>query len=396
MVNKFLYPAGGAETYMFKLGKYWSDQGNEVEYFGMNHPDNVVGNRWKLYTASMDFHRKGIFANAANPFRIIYSREAKKKIGMILERFQPDVVHMNNFNYQLTPSVLLAVEDYRKRTGRKVQVIYTAHDSQLVCPNHYMYRPKQNGICDRCLHGSFFHCALGRCIHGSFMRSLLGSMEAIYWKKRKVYQNIDAIICPSLFMKRQLDTNPDFTEKTVTICNFVEPVKGEGQKKGSYVLYFGRYSEEKGIRTLLQACRELPQIPFVFAGEGPLGELTKGIPNVKNVGFLNGKELDKVIREARFSVCPSECNENCPFSIIESMMHGTPVLGSDRGGIPELIDIGYTGWLFSAGNKEELRDTINRIWESKEPEIFEEECRKKSFDSLETYSEKLLQWYRPQ
>lgn len=395
MVNKFLYPAGGAETYLFQLGKYWEEQGNEVEYFGMEHPDNKVGNRWNLYTRSMDFHRMGIFANVTNPFRIVYSREAKKKMGKILECFRPHVIHIHNFNYQLTPSVLLAVEAYRKRTGRKVRVVYTAHDSQLVCPNHYMYRPKGNQVCDACLHGSFFQCAQGRCIHGSFLRSLLGSLEAVYWNWRKVYKSLDVIICPSLFMKRQLDTNPDFAGKTVRLCNFVEPVKEAEKKKGSYVLYFGRYSEEKGIRTLLQVCRELPQIPFVFAGGGPLEALTEGIPNVKNMGFLSQEQLDPVIRGARFSICPSECNENCPFSIIESMMHKTPVLGSDRGGIPELIETGHTGWLFSAGEKEKLKDSIVRIWNSEEPEKFEEACGRKSFDSLETYAKKLLQWYRP-
>ena len=175
----------------------------------------------------------------------------------------------------------------------------------------------------------------------------------------------------------------------------MEPVKEAEKKKGSYVLYFGRYSEEKGIRTLLQVCRELPQIPFVFAGGGPLEALTEGIPNVKNMGFLSQEQLDPVIRGARFSICPSECNENCPFSIIESMMHKTPVLGSDRGGIPELIETGHTGWLFSAGEKEKLKDSIVRIWNSEEPEKFEEACGRKSFDSLETYAKKLLQWYRP-
>ena len=118
MVNKFLYPAGGAETYVFKLGKYWETHGHEVEYFGMYHPDNIVGNRWNLCTGAMDFHKKGISSYFTNPFKIIYSMEAKKKMGIILNEFQPDVIHMNNFNYQLTPSTLLAIEKYRKKTKK--------------------------------------------------------------------------------------------------------------------------------------------------------------------------------------------------------------------------------------------------------------------------------------
>ena len=144
---------------------------------------------------------------------------------------------------------------------------------------------------------------------------------------------------------------------------------------------------------LLEVCRELPHIPFVFAGGGPLEPMLCGIQNVKNVGFLKGKELEDVIRGARFSVCPSECNENCPFSVIESMMHGTPVLGSDRGGIPELIEDGQNGWLFSVGDPAVLKNRLNRIWNSDEPERFANACQKVKFDSLGEYAKKLLEFY---
>ena len=394
MVNKFLHPAGGAETYVFKLGEYLKSQGYEVEYFGMYHPDNIVGNRWDLYTGSVDFHKKGFLSYFTNPLKIVYSMEAKKKIGKILDVFRPDVVHINNFNYQLTPSILLAVKEYRRKYRKKVKVIYTAHDSQLVCPNHYLYRPKFRRTCEKCLNGGGFgNCIREKCIHNSFLKSCLGTLEAIYWNKRNVYENIDVIVCPSSFMKEKLDTNPVLAKKTVTMRNFVEPVVPKQEQNGKYVLYFGRYSEEKGIRTLLEVCRELPQIPFVFAGSGPLEYLMAGLDNVENVGFLKGKDLEEMIQGARFSVCPSECNENCPFSVIESMMNGTPVLGCDQGGVPELIENGYTGWLFTAGDVETLKKKIKSIWNSNEPELFRVACREKEFDTLEKYREKMCKLY---
>lgn len=394
MVNKFLYPAGGAETYVFQLGAYWEAKGHKVEYFGMDHPENAVRNRWGLYTAAVDFHKSGIRSNMVNPLKLVYSIEAKRKMGELLKEFQPDVVHINNFNYQLTPSILLAMEQYRKRYGRKMRIVYTAHDPQLVCPSHYMYRPGSHQACDQCLTGGFVRCIAGRCIHGSLIRSCLGTAEALYWNWRKVYGSIDTIVCPSSFMKEKLDTNPLLAGKTVMLRNFVGDIERREAQKGKYVLYFGRYSEEKGIRTLLEVCRELPHIPFAFAGSGPLNDLISGIANVRNVGFLSGEALDKVIREARFSICPSECNENCPFSVIESMMHGTPVLGSDRGGIPELIEDGCTGWIFKAGDKDALKEKIQLIWESEEPELFQHACREKQFDSPEEYGNKMLRIYR--
>lgn len=77
-------------------------------------------------------------------------------------------------------------------------------------------------------------------------------------------------------------------------------------EKKDYVLYFGRFSEEKGINTLVETCNLLPDIQFVFAGSGPLEDKINQLKNVKNVGFQTGEALDTLIREAKFSICPSE------------------------------------------------------------------------------------------
>ena len=84
-------------------------------------------------------------------------------------------------------------------------------------------------------------------------------------------------------------------------------------------------------------------------------EEINGIRNIKNLGFQKGEALEKLIREARFSIYPSEWYENCPFSVMESQMYGTPVLGANIGGIPELISVGSTGELFESGNGEDLK-----------------------------------------
>lgn len=395
MVNKFLHPVGGAETYMLELGTYLEKQGHRVEYFGMEHPENTVGNTWGLYTTSMDFHRDSLLAQAAYPLKIIYSFEAKKRILTLLEQFRPDVMHINNFHFHLTPSILLAADAYRRKNSRDLRIIYTAHDSQLVCPNHLMFRRKQQQICSRCLSGSPVHCIWGRCIHNSFLRSCLGALESIYWKRRNAYDIFDAIVCPSFFMKKQLDTNPVLASKTTVLHNFVREKSTQNAQKQPYILYFGRLSEEKGIHTLLNVCCSLPHIPFVFAGQGPLETAVNQVPNVRYVGFLHGEELDTLIRNARFSVCPSECNENCPFSVIESMMLGTPVLGSNRGGIPELIEDGRTGWHFPSGDAQALRTQIERIWACSEPEAFSAVCRTVKFDTLPYYVKKLWKLYLP-
>lgn len=394
MINKFLHPNGGSETYIFKLGEYLQSQGHQVQYFGMEHEGRCVGNEVGAYTCDMDFHGGSFLAKLSYPIKTIYSAEARRKLRLVLDDFQPDVCHLNNFNYQLTPSIILEIRNFEKDTGMRVKIVYTAHDSQLVCPNHTLQNPITGKGCTKCLGGKFLNCTLGKCIHGSLARSVVASAEAFYWNGKNVYNDIDTFICPSNFINKILCTNPSFADKTVVLRNFVEKFEDNNREKKDYVLYFGRYSKEKGIETLLKAVDGLKDINFVFAGSGPLRSEIEKRNNIQNKGFLSGTELGALIAEARFSLVPSECYENCPFSAMESQMYGTPVLGADIGGIPELIQDGKTGELFESGNVEELSGKIRRLWENRElTDEYSRNCKDVCFDTVEEYCKKLMPIY---
>lgn len=410
MVNKFLYPNGGSETYIFKLGEELVRKGHEVQYFGMEHEKRIVGNRVESYTANMDFHT-GKLAKLLYPFKIIYSVEARRKIRRVLEDFEPDVVHLNNFNFQLTPSMIYEVRAYEKKVGRKIRILYTAHDYQWVCPNHMMLIPSSGERCYACAGGKFLACSKNKCIHNSGVKSLLGSVEGYVYKFLKTYDKVDVIICPSEFLRKQLAVNPLLADKCITMHNFiekeVEPQKAEAQEteaggqsgflraeEREYVLYFGRYTKEKGVATLLEACRRLPEIPFVFAGGGDLEKEVGEVANVENRGFLTGDILEETIRGARLCVFPSEWYENCPFSVMEAQTYGVPVLSADIGGAPELIRVGETGELYEAGNCEELTDKIKALFYDVEKlQGYTEQCGRLEFDTLEEYVYKLCKLY---
>ena len=83
LVNKFLYPNGGSETYMFQLGSYLEQSGHEVQYFGMEHDRRVVGNRVNSYTSNMDFHGGSSLSKLFLPVKTVYSHEARKKIRLV-------------------------------------------------------------------------------------------------------------------------------------------------------------------------------------------------------------------------------------------------------------------------------------------------------------------------
>lgn len=119
-----------------------------------------------------------------------------------------------------------------------------------------------------------------------------------------------------------------------------------------------RMETRVGIRPTIDAFGNVSMETYTYQEEV---EYEYKIKNIKNVGFQKGEALEKLIREARFSIYPSEWYENCPFSVMESQMYGTPVLGADIGGIPELIQAGKTGELFESGNGKDLKRKIEKL-----------------------------------
>ncbi len=389
MINKFLYPNGGSETYIFKLGEYLGLQGHEVQYFGMEHEGRIAGNHAESYTSNMDFHTSRL-QKLLYPIKIIYSKEARVKLRAVLEDFKPDVVHLNNINFQLTPSII-----YEIKKDKNCRIIFTAHDYQMVCPNHMLNQPGTKRNCEKCTGGNYFHCIQGKCIHGSTVKSLIGAMEGIFYRTLKTYRYIDKIICPSRFMESKMKLNPYLDGRTIMLHNFIDETQWADISKGNYVLYFGRFSEEKGIKTLIEVCRQLTDIQFVFAGSGPLEQELDKVSNIKNVGFQKGEALEMLIRKARFSIYPSEWYENCPFSVMESQMFGTPVICADIGGIPELIEVGRTGELFESGNAGELKAKIEKLWADEAlTTLYGENCKNIKFDTIEQYYQKLIKVYQ--
>lgn len=392
-VNKFLYPRGGAETYFLKIGEELARRGHKVEYFGMYDEKNTVGNSLHLATTNMDFHAAGP-EKLLYPFRIVYSREAKRKLKEVIAAFGPDIVHFNNINFQLTPSVICAGAECG------VPMVQTVHDVQMLCPNHMMMEYHSKKLCEDCMgKKSKWPCVKKRCIHGSLPKSLIGAVEGTLYECSPVYDKIHRFICPSAFLEEKLLNVPRFRGKTVMLHNFLSKVSDAGgAPKGDYVLYFGRLAEEKGIDRILEACRLLPDIPFVIAGGGPLEDLCKNctLPNVKYVGFKTGKELEELVAGALFTLHLSIWYENCPLALLESQSLGTPVLCNRIGGMPELVEEGKTGILNDTFTPEAYAETIAALYADKAllAEMAQNCLRKReSMMTLERYCDKLLALY---
>lgn len=392
LVNKYLYPKGGAEIYTLNLGALLEEQGHQVAYFGMEDPSNRVTNPLGIQVKAMDFS-SGMLRNLHAPFRMIYNVRAAGQMRLLLEDFRPDVVHFNNIQYHLTPSVILSVDRYRRETGRAVRILSTAHDYQMVCPNHGIFDGKGRP-CEKCTGGNYLHCVSGKCVKGSYLKSLLGALDSWVWGRSRAYGCIDTIICCSAYLKEKLDNNPVLKQKTRVIHNFSGAVTHKRKEKGNYVLLFGHLSREKGAYTLLEAAKRMNTVPFVFAGIGEAVAEIEKVPNARYAGFLTGEALEDLVARAKVTVYPSLWPENCPLSVIESISLGTPVVASRMGGIPELIREGENGELFEAGNVAELEEILCRLL--KTPALlarYEDGCHASGFETPESYVRKLMEYY---
>ena len=256
-------------------------EGHEVQYFGLKDDRNIVGNRFNALAQPRDF-QAGLRANFKKPLSIIYNSDARKQIRRVLEDFNPDVVHLNNIHYHLTPSIIRECGKYRKQVNKNLKIVYTAHDYQLICPSHGLFDNQLN-ICEKCIGGNYLHCLKTKCIKNSYLKSLIGALDAYFWKAKNVYSYVDTIICCSHFLKSKLDTDKRFRGKTIAIHNFIEKAPYREVKKQGYILEFGHLSKDKGTYTVLEVAKRYPEIKFIFAGFGEAVEDIVRIPNAEYV-----------------------------------------------------------------------------------------------------------------
>lgn len=362
LVNKFLYPKGGDAISTINTGTLLSSKGHEVIFWGMEHPMNPDYPHKQYFISNVDFNNiNSLHGRIKTAFSILYSLEAKNKISKLLDREKPDIVHLNNFAHQISPSILHAVKD------RDIPMVMTMHDYKLTCP---VYTMMSNGkICERCRHGRYYQCIIHRCSKRSYSKSFLNTMEMyLHHNVLHIYDLIDLFISPSEFLKMK-SKEMGFQNEIVYLPNFVNitGMKPNFDCTKKEILYFGRLSSEKGIITLVDVVKNIRNISLRIIGSGPMREFLiekirkEKIENVLINNHVNDDELWEYVKRAMFTVVPSEWYEVFGLTIIESFALGKPVIGARIGAIPELIKDGKTGLTFDSGNSDDLREKIKYL-----------------------------------
>lgn len=387
MVNKFHYIKGGSETYYFALKRMLESKGHTVIDFSMEDDKNFASPYSKYFVSNVDYSSAGGIKNKFKIAKnIIYSKEAKEKFESLVQKEKPDVIHLHIFQHQISPSILDVIKKY------KIPTVYTAHDLKMVCLNYLMMH--HGKLCEKCKSGHYIQCLLNKCVKDSYSKSCINVIEGYVHKWRKSYNVINTIVTPSLFYKKKFEEFGVNPERIVHIPNFLDreyPKVEELEDKEKYYLYFGRLSKEKGVLTLVKAAQN-SSINIKIVGTGPIQDDIKKyiednkINNIKMLGFMSGQALTNIVGNAKAIILPSEWYENGPYSAIESLQLGRPIIGADIGGIPELIK--DNGFLFKSSDINDLHDALIKMQNINEQEY---ENMKKASAKLfeETYTKEV-------
>lgn len=358
-INNIHFRRGGADVVYLNTGKLLEKHGHKVFYFSQENEKNENTNSNDYFIKETDYFDKTFWNKIYSIPRFFYSNESKSKLSKLITNLSPDIAHVHLYKGVLTPSILQVLKN------NNIPLIITLHDFGFLCPHNLMLDGKMN-ICTRCVNGSPLNCITNKCNRNNLMLSTVSSLEFVFHKIFFPFeQYFDCVILVSKFgQKMHQSSRVDFN-KMVQLYNFYPNLKQLeiNCNKGTYFLYFGRLSDEKGVETLFDAWQKKNRISKLkVVGIGPLYEkldiLATAVNNIEILGFKSGEELNKLIREASFIIVPSICFENNPLTIIEAYANGKPVIGSNVGGIPEIINDGDTGFLFEMGSVNDLSDKI--------------------------------------
>ncbi len=373
LINKFYHdvgPAGGVGRYLCQEEEDLLAAGWDVVPFAMADAD-VRPSKWSGYfVRARDYSQPRLTSTAlGDAAALLWNREAARNLDALIRACRPDVAHLHNIYHHLSPAILPVLARHR------VPVAMTLHDLRLLCPAIHMLRRGQ--VCERCRGGRYYEAVAGRCVKGSLAASALAAVETANQHWRRLYERtVSVFLCPSRFYRDKFAAWGFPADKLRHLPNFVDtgvwhpdkltdPLPDAqtapiDRKRRPAYLYFGRISPEKGLDTLLAAqalwenettrgkSHDTP-LRLLIAGSGPSEAALRaradalGLSSVEFLGALDSAGLRRALARARFTVLPSEWYENGPMAALESLACGLPLVGTDIGGIPEMIRDGQTG-----------------------------------------------------
>ena len=362
-----IYPIlGGDGVFFHQTGRFLEENGHEVAYYCTKSDDKDKESPWEPYFGeNIDYGSGSLLSSALKFPKMVYSKPNRERFRTLLKDFKPDLVHCFTIHTKITPSILDACREER------VPVVISYNDYKHICPNYKLFR---NGhICDDCKGHKFWHAVKNKCSRDSYVWSAAQAIEShVNYNMRDIYRkNVHTFLFSSQFMAKKTE---EFWGKDNFRKDFLwNPFNSNDfrleEEYDDYFLYFGRLVQEKGVDLLLKAMGQVSKdIKLKVVGNGAqqdeLHKIAKelNLTNVEFLGPLWGDDLNEVLKKTRFTVVPSIWHENFPYVVMQSFAMGKPVLGSNRGGIPEMVQNGKFGHVFDIDDLNDFAEKIELMW----------------------------------
>jgi glycosyltransferase involved in cell wall biosynthesis len=376
IVNASWYPSGGDWTYIESICKIYESKGHNIIPFAMKDSRNIKNDHQKYFVDNVDYNELNNHKSLKSAVKVltksIYSFDATNKIRKLLSENKVDIVQLNNIHNIQTPAIISEIKKFN------IPIVWRVLDYKIICPNRTFLA---NGkICERCFKTKYYNCFLNKCKKNSYSASLVTTVESYFNKLMPFYNDVDKYLFQSefsrdLFVKYGFDIRKTEIIENPYDCKNIIP-DFNSSDKDRYILYFGRISKEKGLFTLYDAMKQIPNIKLKIVGNGPDLETSinyikiNNIVNVEFVGAKWGEELNPFVNKCEFVVVPSEWYEPSPYVILQSFSFGKPVIANNIGGLKDMVINNYNGLLVKPNDPIELSSKIYNLYSDQNKIIF--------------------------
>jgi glycosyltransferase involved in cell wall biosynthesis len=275
---------------------------------------------------------------------------AARELRRVAERLRPDIAHVHNTWYALSPSALPAL------ATAGVPVVATLHNYRLLCANAMLFR--DGHVCEDCVGSHPWHGARHRCYRGSLVASTAAAGTIAVHRALGTWdRHVRLFLALNDFARDRFIRGGLPAHKVHVKPNFVrDPGPRPGPpSRARTVLYVGRLSVEKGVGTLLDSWDAWGPSGFelVLIGDGPLRPAVerRAGPGMRLAGSLPREAVLGWMLRSRALVFPSVLYEGQPMAVLEALACGLPVLASRLGGNAELLDGQGRDWLVGPGQR---------------------------------------------
>ena len=330
---------------------------NEIEMLRANGHDVIIYTRSNDELAGLSALEKGRM-----PVRMIWSRQATADLTAIIRTHAPDVAHIHNTHFMISPAAIHAC------AGAGVPVVQTLHNFRLICPAATLFR--DGAVCELCVGKPIQYPGVRYgCFRGSRTQTAALAVSNAFHNVRGTWDRVAQFITPTRFVRQKLMAGGLPADQIVVKPHFLPQDPGTGPAmRDRYLLYVGRFTTEKGSDVLLDAWETLPNIPLKVVGDGPLlpaaqARLGASFPphQIELLGRIPRAQVSRLMRHAYALVVSSACYETFGMVAIEAFAAGTPVIASGHGAPAELIAHGETGLHFTPGDPASLATAVRTL-----------------------------------